>query len=98
MPNKKCMAVECTKVSKMKGYCLSHAKELLDPETWASCKLKHCKVSGCTAKIVFRNFCEEHGRQELGDERFDILWNTIHNNNEHVLKLTLILQLSQYSS
>ena len=74
------MVVECTKVSKMKGYCLLHAKELLDPETWASCKLRHCKVSGCTSKIVFRKFCEEHGRQELGDERFDTLWNTIHNN------------------
>ena len=47
------------------------------PETWASWKLRHCKVSGCTAKIVLRKYCEEHGRKELGDERFDTLL-TVH--------------------
>ena len=72
---KKCLVVECPKPSRarMRGYCSIHAKELLDAETWASCKLGHCKVPGCTAKIVLRKYCEEHGRKELGDERFDTL-------------------------
>ena len=69
----KCKVEDCTKFRRMNGYCSIHAKELLDAETWASWKLRHCKVSGCTAKIVLRQNCEEHGRKELGDERFDIL-------------------------
>ena len=68
-----CKVVDCTKLRRMNGYCSMHAKELVDAETWASWKLRHCKVPGCTAKIVLRQNCEEHGRKELGDERFDIL-------------------------
>ena len=68
-----CKVIDCTKFRRMNGYCYIHAKELVDAETWASWKLRHCKVSGCTAKIVLRQHCEQHGRRELGDERFDIL-------------------------
>ena len=57
----------------MRGYCLLHAKKMLDAETWASCKLGHCKVPGCTSKVLLRQYCEEHGRIMLGDERFDTL-------------------------
>ena len=68
----KCLVPDCQKQQHIKGYCVKHAKERLDADTWASLKL--CIVNGCKETSVLHRYCESHGKIEFGEDRFKALW------------------------
>ena len=72
----RCSATEgCDKYAVMRGFCVSHARENLDDETFEKVHkmMGRCKMAQCEKKAVFRGFCQNHGKENLGDDLFKSL-------------------------
>ena len=55
----------------IKGYCLVHAKEILEEDVVPDSRTKvskYCKFSGCSKFSHLKSFCMEHARVELDQE------------------------------